>query len=273
MKGFAEEITWTAIVLIAAVISVIILFSLLVYYRLPIVGGKSLSYSVVFVDLVNRPYLVASAVGNAKFYDRILFEHALQAAVVESLENSNSQAVPQLVEEYMEFYDLKFYSISVKKEGSKIFEITNKPKTCGVDLFCVPKIYRTEAGTCNVGRVETDGKCDSGYVCCKEDKSEYENNPEKFKVVFCGEKGVGVCSAKAEDVNQFNAKYIKKFPCGSGQVEVKDATKNCEKVNNGKTPICCEPFDVGIISVGRAYNAEIPLLYKDELAMLEVLVE
>jgi len=148
-KGFVEGVPWTAIVLIITVISVIALIAVMTFFLLPFTPGKPFSFDITFVDLINRPYLVASSVGNAKFLDRTFFEHALEAAVVEGLENSNSEPIIVLVEDYLDFYDLTYFSISVKKKDKKIFEINNLPKKCGVEAYCTPEFFRSEAGVCN----------------------------------------------------------------------------------------------------------------------------
>ncbi len=281
-KGFVEEVKWTFIVLVVALVAVVALFAVWIFFQLPFIPGKPFSYDITFVDLVNRPYLVASSAGNAKFADRILFEHALQAMVVESLENSGSERLPDLVENYMKFYNLKYYSISVKKDDMKIFEANNLPKTCEKDSFCVSKDYKTEAGTCNVGRVETKDKCGSGRACCKEDRNAYNNAPGSYAIISCGRNNIGVCSAKPElisvpgggpEENLVVNQYISKFPCGEGRTQVEDITNSCKGINEGKTPICCAPTSVSKVSVGKAYKAEIPILYKDEQAILEVSVE
>ena len=192
----------------------------------------------------------------------------------------------------MDFYDLNYYKISVTKEKEKIFEISSGQETCGLNSFCVPNYYDTITGPCNVGRVETEAFCEDFHglvssICCKEDKEAYETREipsdepdeifpvtipiENFPVIECGPKSEGVCSAEPNFV-AFNA-YIEKFPCGEGRVEVEDPTKRCKDVNDGKTPICCAPTDVGLVTTGRAFSAIIPILYKGEQAILEVSIK
>ena len=135
----------------------------------------------------------------------------------------------------------------------------------------IKKFYITEAGTCNVGRVETNDKCDSGNVCCKEDKAAYESSPDSFAII-CGKDSIGVCSAESEFNPQIGS-YMKKFPCGEGRVKIDDIAENCKGINGDKTPLCCAPLDTGTVSVGKAFSAKIPLIYKNEQAILEVSVE
>ena len=90
--SFTSGVPWTAIVLVVTVVSLVGLIAVWVFFKIPFTPGDPFSSNIIFVDLVNKPFLVASSFGNAEFQDRTFFEHALQAAVVEGLGNSNSRA-------------------------------------------------------------------------------------------------------------------------------------------------------------------------------------
>ncbi len=268
MKGFVEEVPWTAIVLVVAVVAATVLLLIWIFFQLPVGPGKPFSFDIRFANLINRPYLLISSASNVRLDDRTFFEHALQSAVVESLERSNSKSVAVLMKQYLDYYDSDYYSIKVIKKDKTIFEVTNFPKNCGKDGYCNVIFYKTDAGVCNVGWVETDDKCDSAFVCCKEDRNTYTAQPDSFNVVPCGEGDIGICSAMPDSLDFYDEPLI----CGLGKFLIEDPSKNCEKVNGGKTPMCCAPMSTSIKTYDKYYSAEIPLLYKGEQAVIEVVV-
>jgi len=107
MKGFIEEITWTAIIWIVLVIIIIIALIYFLITNLPW-GPKSIEYSIEFADISNKPYLVAEVLTHYKIEDRQLMEHCIESSVVGSLERADSQDIGDYLKEFMNKYEFKY---------------------------------------------------------------------------------------------------------------------------------------------------------------------
>lgn len=138
MKGFIEEITWTAIVWIFLVVIIIIALIHLIIINLPW-GPSSIKYSVEFADISNKPYLVAEVLTHYKIEDRKLIEHCIEVVVVNSLERADSQNIGDYLKDFMDKYELK-YEITLQHGENVLLIIGEKER--GSTEAAIPLLYK-----------------------------------------------------------------------------------------------------------------------------------
>jgi len=137
MKGFIEDITWTALVWIVVIVLLALVLAHFLVISLPW-GPGSIKYSIMFSDFVNRPYTVAGALTYYKIEDRQLLEHSLESVIVSSIERAKSQAVIKDLESFMKSYDTD-YQVTLSNSNI-IFSIGKKHKLSTEAL--VPLLYK-----------------------------------------------------------------------------------------------------------------------------------
>jgi len=295
MKGFFDEPWWTIAVALVAIGSFIIIIFFMIYSTLrtsdvAFIGGHNNAFrqSMKFVDVVEDPFIISSVISDLRQENRDVYEHATQimttAKIDESDENfgiDNHGAEEQEEEfsrlgEFLDVYDIKYYSVLIEKNNIEIKGLNNLPNRCGEHFqgFCqrgIGPLNRYDIGVCDVGRIQIDddGKCSTNWVCCQAvDEEVYKNYAEDednkvYDVVPCGRPQIGICSVGIND---------RPVPCGEGggRNEVTDFG-DCGDVNDGDTPNCCVTLAPETLqSLKYTVVAEVPLIYKDNFGTLEV---
>jgi hypothetical protein len=277
--GFPEEIVWTAVVLLVViVIAVVGLFALILAFGFS--DKSQLSSTIDFVVQTNKPYAIATGLTHYKAGDRNFLEHAIETSY-SSLENANSQKLPDSVSDFLDEYDLSFYNVRITRENTVQADISGRlavPR-CGDNLegFCAdPGVLVDYAyGVCGVGRVAVqpgrNGCVRAGSVCCKLDENAFQQQHPGIVVRHCGTPE-SVCNAKAVQNTERGSFEIE--PCGEG-LRNNAGDGQCTGINSGTTPICCtygEAARAERVSEGRLTSASIPLLYKDGFGYAEVTI-
>lgn len=269
-KGLSmpEDIGMTLVFLILIVI--MILMGLFVFIKLKfpafedgqLTRGQLISYSIDFVSIANRPFVIAEVLSHVQLEDRQLFEQAVESAAAGSLEGASATNLPAALSAFMRPYELRDYSIAIKRDDLEITRVESVELRCGTDRdgWCT---YRKWGSNCDVGYVEVDdsGACGLLQVCCKYNKEEYARTVNKYAVVSCGN-GIGVCS------EGMNIPY-KSIPsrggpiCDIGQISLGKLSE-CKGMNAGKTRLCCVPkTEENEIKTDLKIRAVVPLLYKN----------
>ncbi len=258
MKGLSmpEDIGMTLILLVVVMMMVVMVFFIYIEIFLKI-GNDQSAYSIDFVSIANKPYLVADVLAYTKLGDRQVLEQAIEIAATGSAENAGAAGLPENLTNFMKVYGTREYYISIKSNGREFMNADSNEYKCGADDegWCV-------FGDCDVGRVEiSNDKCVSAWQkCCKEDKAAYAATVNKHPVVTCGG-GRGVCSEGVKPLFQ-------RWTCTQNRIDI--GTQEC----TGTTPICCAPkTEDNQIAVGNAAKASVPLLYKLNYGILEVSIK
>ena len=76
-----EDVVWTIVVWIMAIIVILAMFATFLYFHFT--GNKPLSYSVKFVDVVNRPYVLSDVLSNLSISSENFFMQALKSSITE----------------------------------------------------------------------------------------------------------------------------------------------------------------------------------------------
>ncbi len=273
MKGLnlAEDTGWTLIVLLVFVVMAII--GILLYIQTFFSFSSSpIAYSVEFVQIYSKPFMLAEVLTQAKFGDRHLLEQAIEISAANSVQGANADNLPPGLASFVDSYNFKNYYISVNREGKEIINVESTRFKCGDNLegWCVIPVINFG---CDVGRVEisqSKNQCVSAVqVCCKEDRQEYARTigaRRGIAVVSCGNNGIGVCSEGVQPWTVFSTADT----CTQNRITLGNPPE-CSTVNNGKTPVCCAPLtEETSIATGLTTNAIVPLLYKQTLGTLEV---
>lgn len=253
-KGLILEFASTAAVAIIAM--AILMAGLFTSLVLSVSSGK-IENRFEYLNVLNRPYILADVLTNVKVDDRLLTEHAIETIATGSTEGAGSDLA--LLKSFLDNYRFDVYSISIHNRTNGIlFKLDAFGKKCGAsdEGVCVRKL-QSMAGPCGVGRVEiadVNDVCSDSFiskeVCCKEDAAAYESQPDAFNVYECGDGGV--CTSNVLDTG---------IPyCGQGRIYDPEGKDDCEDKNDGKTPACCIPFDEEQTRYTGA--AELPLLFK-----------
>jgi len=267
MKGMAEDIWWTIIVYVVVFVAFIVLFVFFIAIKTADLVGKGeggpLEYSLRFVDAQNRPYFVGHVLTNVRVEDRNLLEHIIEASATGSLNNSQSENLPLVLKNIMDSYKFKYYLIVLRNITGEVFSIDSTQYRCGQNQegLCGDAY-------CDIGWVRIDegaNECrNSGNWCCKFDPQEFESQ-ENLHIVSCGLNDAGICGGGSD------------VPfCFSLSTKIDDISDTCKNVNkvNGKsqTPVCCEPAEPVVITSNTKAKATIPIIYKDNFSVLEVVV-
>lgn len=303
MKGqLPEEMGWTLIFLLVFVFLIVtfIIFGLIV--RAPFTGMQPLSYSIEFVNMANRPYILAEILSHYMFDDRQFLEHALESIIVNSKEKANSLGIENGLKQFLKSYELKFYSISVKnKDENELISASNKLKRCGengvgvcteryisvckIKFITLPPPFGTiirstcevQAKGCGNGRIKIDDPnkdCALAEICCMEHKDNEGHYLDENNNILpnCGPPGqkIGVCDdtklRKEISINIVSKKYALD-DCRDGRKRIEEEDDEC------KDPlICCTPLS-DVSEVNLMTEANIPLLYKDQIfGYIEVVI-
>jgi len=268
-KGLLEGI-WNTIILVI-VLSILIVAMLLVwgiqYIR---VGDPRASQSFELVVTHNKPYVILQGLVHSLYKDRLIREHVLEASVV----GSQSQDLELRIKEILDFYQLKYYRVTLEKGSETILEIDNTLRKCGAndEGYCVSNpisrriLLVGRSPGCGTGSRQIDDdadKCRRYEVCCQEEVDSNSNYPkidsQGREVITCGEsEGVkGVCdNARPGTI------------CQEGRVFVPGQSKlffgkGCPLGSANKPMACCAPIkQAAEAEIGSLNKAEIPLLYK-----------
>lgn len=282
MKGaFPEELAWTAVVLmVVVVITTIGIIALIAAFGF---SGKSpLSSTIDFIVLSNRPYALATALTYYKPDDRNFLEHAVEISY-SSLENASSQNLGTDVADFLNKYELNYYSVHITKNEKEVADVSTPSGivACGDNFegFCDSlssfSFLTGPSSSCGVGRVEISaGKNACTYgKCCKLDVDTYKKQSDALNIKKCGKNSEGFCNRNAlitlPDSNSKSEDY-----CGRSVLDI-DGTEACKGTNNGDTPICCVYGDLALKRLqqaGTLSSAQIPLLYKDGLGYAEITI-
>lgn len=275
MKGFADEITWTAILWIFVALAVLIM--VLIFILFSVVGSRPLSYTAKFIEISNAPFFGASILQHIRVEDRQILEHSTEAMVTGFVGKSDSDSAPAEIKTIFDKYGFDYYRIELRDAdnsrccgANKIFDVNNVPGYCNIDSYCVG--LTTNVEDCGVGRIEVNPStpCPAqGMMCCKyTDEESYkkdrisqgyhyykQNSPGHayYDVVRCGDYNVGVCA---------------KGGCSEGTKITKD-DGTCASVNNAETPFCCVEFSR---NTELASSAEVPLIFKNKIGYLVVTI-
>ncbi len=276
MKGIFTDIGFTVAVLITAVIVILAMLVLFVIFEFK--GKDPMSYSLGFVDLSNKPYLLSGSLLHLKIDDRQFIEHAIEASVVGSLANSRSVGVKQLLKDFMNKYILDYYNVKVSYNNNEIFSIDSLLDKCGPagnkEGYCIragTSVPHCEVGWIQIPKEETDcsesyteylpeGGAITGtnYACCKYDIETYKQTGI-YEIRQCGNYGIGVCSEH----------------CSEASIQLNEGNAECNDndLNEGLTKICCAQKSLDVATqTGYATSAEIPLFYRDKFSSLVVTV-
>lgn len=140
MKGFMEEITWTVLIWIFLAVFIIISLIQFVFLSLPW-GQGSISYSVEFSDMSNKPYLVAEVLTHYRIPEienRKLIELCTEAAIINRLDYS----IGDPVKDFMDKYGIS-YSI-VLDNGNELLSIGESGKD--FTEAAIPLLYKGTIG-------------------------------------------------------------------------------------------------------------------------------
>jgi len=257
MKGLSmpEDIGMTLILLVVVIMMVVMVFFIYIEVFLKM-GSSQSAYSIAFVSIANKPYLITEVLAHTKLGDRQVFEQAIEIATTGSAQNAGAADLPENLTDFMKVYGTREYYISIKSNDMEVMNADSNEYKCGADNegWCSNK--------CDVGRVEINdnGNCWFWQSCCKEDKVAYASTVNNYPVVTCGG-GRGVCSEGVKPLFQ-------RRTCAQNRLDI--GTQEC----TGATPICCAPkTEENQIAVGNAVKVSVPLLYKLNYGILEVSVK
>lgn len=274
-KGLAmpEEVGMTLVLLVVAMVMIVILIFTYIQVRLPVLSsGNPVGYSIDFVSIANRPFMLAEVLSRIHVGDRTLLEQATESAVTGSLEGAAATELPGQVTSLMKSYDMRNYRITIIRDGNTILDVDNTELKCGENKegWCV-------FGDCDVGRVEIaqgTNACASAWAkCCKEDVNAYVaagakcKNGEQCNVIKCAnEKGVCSEGVRPLDPGIYPLRlYATKPHCSQNRIDLGLAAE-CAGTNNGKTRVCCAPkTEANEVEAQVLTKATVPLLYKIQL--------
>src|SRR3989338_1510451 len=274
MKGLSmpEDIGMTLILLV--VVMVMIVLGVFIYLRFTLGVGEQIQYSIDFVSIQNKPFMVTEVLSHVQFGDRQLLEQAIETSAVSSVQKANTVGLPGDLNSFMKSYDLTQYYISVKRDTNEVMSMDSSESKCGENNegWCVwPLVY---GESCDVGRIEIDDKglCNPLQLCCKHDLTAYVQLPDHSNIVPCG--SGGVCSWGQRYVTWWNPlSLFNKRYCRQGQIYLGQPPE-CDGANGGATEVCCAPqTEETLLSACMAMKAVVPLLYKDRYGTMEVTVK
>ncbi|MDI6721364.1 MAG: hypothetical protein QMD85_03170 [Candidatus Aenigmarchaeota archaeon] len=305
MKGqitMPEDIGWTIFIMI--IVFFVAIITVLLYGRARLMGsGDTFVYSLQFVNLALKPYLVGESLSFLQAGDRQFFEYSLESMVAGAAERASpSKELTDALGNFIEAYRFKSYSIEVRNDSLTVLNLDNIVRRCGEDKegsmsggvpspddlpdgFCVSG-FRGDFATCGIGREKIDdrGSCRFYQTCCKEiDKSEYDTKKitdngvktGEIEFVSCGKPGSpdkpGICSKDIWHSEIFGR-------CAEGREYYPDGDEDCESSNEktdeemaltlstvrSETPFCCVPKDVESLEQGGfVTRAMIPLFFNE----------
>jgi hypothetical protein len=297
-KGGVHALMWLAIFVLVVLFVGLAFFVIGLLTHVPGTGMKTMAYSIDFVNEANRPYLVAEILAHYGAGDRQFFEHALQIVVTGSPKNTNSFFIEDLTKNFLDYYDMNYYSISIEdKDERDLLVFSNIDRRCGdagkgvcvnkfVNVckknysplllafsFSDPPYCRTIApkyGECGNGRIRIEDKnddCESYQSCCMEKIDESGHNlDDKGNIIpNCGPQGkkIGVCDDEKvlfiTSVWPLTSKYTHVYGCREGRTRIEKEKEEC----GGEGPeVCCIPksqaSELNLIT-----EARVPILYKN----------
>jgi hypothetical protein len=268
--SFPSDLGMTLLFLLVIVGLVVVGFIML---AVNVLNNDQITYSVDFVSIASKPFLLAEVLMNAQLGDRSFSEQAIESVVTGSLEKAGAAGLVSNVKTFVKSYNLKNYKITVSKNGSEIMGSDGAGNKCGdrLDGWC------TGSPGCDVGYIEIDGVCKGSDVCCKYNPPQYEidgNRRGKYPVVSCA-RNSGLCSEGTEVtiwVKTGSIPYpVKIGPiCGEGQFALQELESGDCKNSDAKTRICCGQVTTNA-TTPLINKAVVPLLYRNEIiGQLEV---
>src|SRR3989338_269336 len=293
MKGMnISDTFWTLILTVFVAVMIILATFIWPQITLPFFStADPVSYSIEFVHVVNKPFMIAEVLGHVKFDDRTVFEQSIEASVT-SMENADAGSLPRYLSDYLDSYGLREYKVSIANGNNILMSAESTKHKCGDEDepkgWCV--LVDPIVGDCGTGRVEINParlKCPWALVpvsgafvpvketCCKEDIPAYEQLPVHNNVKSCGAGGQGVCS-KGERPFYAHAYELMwgtswKYKCEQNRVDLGNPPECGPPLNEGNTRACCAPMTTdNQVDAGIAVRAIVPLLYKRSVATLEV---
>ena len=283
MKGMnISDTFWTLILTVFVAVMIILATFIWLQITLPFFStADPVSYSIEFVHVVNKPFMIAEVLGHVKFDDRTVFEQSIETSVT-SLQNAQTTGLPSYLSSYLDKYELREYEIAIANGNNVIMSVESTESKCGDNLegWC--------SDSCGVGRVKISSgsyRCPILYVpeggapiekdCCKDDIPAYQSLPNPKDVRSCGPSGQGVCS---EGKRPFYARVYEliwgtswKYECEESRVDLGNPPECGPPLNGGNTRACCAPMTAdNQVDAGIAVRAIVPLLYKQSVATLEV---
>ena len=277
MKGLSmpEDIGWTLVFILVLEIFVIILTLLWIEISLPGFNTGPVAYSVEFVQLYSKPFMLAEVLAHTKFDDRQLLEQAIEVSAVNSLEGAGATRLPVTVASFVDTYKFRNYYISINRDNKEIVNIQSTQSKCGdnLDGWCV---FPISGIGCDVGRVEISqgtNECTSKLqLCCKEDARTYASTVGAQKgiaVVSCGPNQEGVCST---GIKPTWAIFSNPTECTQARVNLGNRPECVNaNANGGNTLVCCAPLtEETLTPEGKTTKSTTPLLFKDRFGTLEV---
>lgn len=245
MKGDISAITQA--VMLGVIMAVIITVSLGLVLVLNLksalgFGGGQIEHEFEIIGISNKPYSLAEGLTAYKPNDRSFLENAIEAAVVNGLPRANAQNIQAPVKQFLEFFGLKSYQVTIQKGQLSLLTVNSFVAPCGEGKgICTTRI--SSANECGEGRVRLpDNSCSTGKVCCSVEIS--------GDVKKCGTNLDGVCTGVSFAARVSN-------PCGEGREAISHSGV-C-----AANEACCKYIDV---SEGVASKAEVPLIYEGKLA-------
>lgn len=287
MKGLEiADAFWTLIFFIVIMVLVILGVFIWLQIHLPLFStADPISYSIEFVHVANKPYLLTEVLAHTRLGDRQVLEQAIES-IASSLENAQATDLPSDLEYYVKNYNLKEYYISISRpiaSGQEtLLSVESIETKCGNNVGTNEKLEGwCVFSECGVGRIEINQPkvgCISAYQkCCKDVTiEEYAANkrPNDYPAYSCGPQGEGVCSegvrpAWASVYELFWGTYYA-YECEQNRIDLGNPPE-CRDVNNGNTRACCVPkTEEKEVDTGLATRVVVPLLYKDFFGTLEV---
>ncbi|MBS3051451.1 MAG: hypothetical protein J4400_04865 [Candidatus Aenigmarchaeota archaeon] len=281
MKGMnVSDTFWTLI--LAVFISVMIILGIFIWLQihLPFFStADPVSYSIEFVHVVNKPFMVTEVLAHVRFDDRSVLEQSIETAVT-SPENASTTSLPRYLSDYLNAYDLREYQVSIKNGNNALMSFGSTKAKCGDNLdnpegWCVSRFSFPSGVTssCGTGRAQinpTQLTCDVTQRCCKEDRTASTGNT----IVSCGPSGQGVCSEGERPFYSWAYEKIWgttwKYTCEENRVDLGNPPE-CKAANGGNTRACCAPQTAeNEVDAGLAVKSVVPLQYKQTTATLEV---
>ena len=277
MKGFVDEIGWTAFFLVAVVFIALIGIIGVVMFNTKAFFSSTPTNAIDFLSANNGPYIISSLLTHNMMGDRQFLEISAEIIASGNLKNAASRDVLAYLNKFIsEFKNMKFVSVSIEKQDGDEFEeivyTDNVPKKCGDSLegFCVDAyvtrqfhygdVVSTQYVGCTDGRIQiddsqytnSDNRCrNSGELCCIENIDE---NGIWQSGVPCGGAGTvqdnGICDY---------AGY-----CTAGRAQIEDKGDDCGTYITTKGTCCISLTGDILVKKGYAYRAETPLFYKNE---------
>ena len=261
-KGQIEAVYNT--IILAVVLAILVIAMLLVWaIKFIFTADPRSSQSFELVAVHNKPYVILQGLVHSLYKDRLIREHVLEASVVGSLNASQSENIETRIKEILDFYNLKYYRVTLQKGDKTILEIDNTLRKCGAndEGYCVStgRVFKSGCGT-GSREIKDSGKCRNYEVCCQEEVDSNGNYPkidsQSREVITCGEsEGVkGVCDDRPR--------------CQEGRAFVPGQSKlffgkGCPLGAANKPMACCAPIkQAAEAEIGSLNKAEIPLLYK-----------